>query len=99
MTEPTTEPTITTYRITFDKIGRNHNVPPIAVASAEDDEVANRIARQVFHAARGHLLSTDVNVTVELGEAPGTGGQGYITAGFQTVGTFTVTPTLTTPAS
>lgn len=86
----------TTYRITFDKIGRNHNVGPIAVASAEDDAVADRIARQVFDVARGHLLSTDVNVTVELGEAPGTGGQGYISAGFQTVGTFTVTPTLTT---
>jgi len=86
----------TTYRITFDKIGRSHNVGSIAVASVEDDQVADRIARQVFDVARGHLLSSDVNVIVELGEAPGTGGQGYISAGFQTVGTFTVTPTLTT---
>jgi hypothetical protein len=87
---------ITTYRLTFEKIGRNHNVPSIAVAAREDDDRAQVIAREAFRVARGYLMSADVNVSVEMtDEVPGTG-RGWITAGFQTVGTFTITPTLTT---
>jgi hypothetical protein len=90
-----TKPTITTYRITFARIGRKHNVPSIAVA-ADETEPAQVIAREVFRVAVQHLISSDVNVEVELGPEPASGGKGWITAGFQTVGTFSVTPTLTT---
>lgn len=87
--------TITTYRITFERIGRKRNVASIAIA-ADETEPAQVIARKVFGIARQHLISSDVNVEVELGTEPASGGRGWITAGFQTVGTFTVTPTLTT---
>lgn len=86
----------TTYRIAFERIGRNHNVPPFAVAAVEGPDVAQVIAREVFRVARGYLVSADVNVTVELGDEPGQGGTGMITTGFHSAGTFTVTPTLTT---
>lgn len=87
---------VTTYRITFARIGRKHNVPSMALTATEGPDVAQVIAREVFDVARQYLISSDVNVEVELGDEPASGGKGWITAGFQTVGTFTVTPTLTT---
>ena len=62
-----------TYTVTFERIGRNHNVPPLTVpgpASAQD------IAEQVYRLARSYLISRDYEVTVDLAE-----GKGWIESG------------------
>lgn len=82
----------TTYRITFDRIGRNHAAPSITVTVPEDDAVAQTIARKVHEHVVSRLMSTAVEVRVELGNAPGTGGHGVIYAGIQVGGTFDVEP-------
>lgn len=86
-------PTIT-YRITFDRIGRNHNAPPIAITVA-DDYPADAIAKQVFHHVLPRVASRVVNIDVELADNLRSG-TGTIFCGFQVGGTFTVTATLVT---
>lgn len=46
---------------TFDRIGRNHYVPPLAVTGTPDE-----IAEQVFRYARRYLGSKWYEVTVDL---------------------------------
>jgi hypothetical protein len=82
----------TTYLITFDRIGRNHAPSPITVTVPEDDAVAQNIARQVHGHVVSRLMSTAVEVRVELGTAPGTGGHGRIYCGIQSGGSFDVEP-------
>ena len=85
--------TLTTYRIAFDRIGRNHNAPPIAI-TAPDDDPAQAIAKQVFTHVLPRVNSREVNVEVELAEDCRSG-KGTIFCGFHIGGTFTVTATLT----
>jgi hypothetical protein len=101
---PTTEEkreavaTTTTYRIDFDRIGRNHNVPPFAVAAVEGPDTAHVIARNVYEVALPYLFGVvGVEIIVNLDEQPGTGTI-FSTEGREgrVSGTFTVTPTLTT---
>lgn len=71
-----------TYLVTFDRIGRNHNVEPLNVQS----DGPNHLAEQIYHYARPHLRSRDVDVVVDLDA-----GSGHILCGFNNGGTFTVT--------
>jgi adenylyl- and sulfurtransferase ThiI len=73
-----------TYRVTFNRIGRNHHVAPLAVEATN----ADTIAEAVYRYARPHLASRDVEVSVDLAT-----GQGQIFCGFNNGGTFTVEPT------
>ena len=68
------------YLATFDRIGRNHDVGPLAVSGDADS-----IAEQVYRYALGRLGSRDVDVTVDLGELTGT-----IFAGMHVAGRFTL---------
>jgi hypothetical protein len=72
---------MTTYRVTFDRVGRNHSVDPI---TATVDGV-NHLAEVIYQHARPHLMSRDVEVVVDLDQ-----GTGMVLAGFRNGGTFTV---------
>lgn len=50
------------YRVTFDRIGRNHN-PPLLETEAKD---ADDLAYAVHRHARPHLGSRDYEVDVNL---------------------------------
>ena len=63
--------------ITFERIGRNHNVAPLTVESDNSDV----IAEAVYRLARKHLVSREVDVIVDL-EA----GQVFIVAGYNNGG-------------
>jgi len=81
----------TTATVTFDRIGRTRNVPPLTVTYTEgDDLAAYEIARQVFRYANPRLASREVDVHVELGEQPGAGGNGVIYCGGRVGGSFEV---------
>lgn len=67
--------------ITFDRIGRTHDVPPLTVHATDP----NKIAEAIYEYARPHLLSRDVDVWVDLAEQ-----RGGITCGFRTGGSFTI---------
>jgi hypothetical protein len=60
------------YRVTFDRIGRHHDVPPLDTDAVDADHLAVRI----FHYVRPRLFSGQVDVRVDL-EA----GRGWITVG------------------
>ena len=70
------------YVATFDRISRNHDVPPLNVAGDAED-----IAEQVFNYARPRCLSRDVSVGVDLDKLTGT-----IFAGMHVAGSFTLEP-------
>jgi hypothetical protein len=70
-----------TYRVTFERIGRNHAVPPLTTAATGADD----LAEQIHSYARPHLRSHDYAVEVDLGE-----GKGFIAAGFHSGGNFTI---------
>lgn len=70
-----------TYTVTFDRIGRNHDVRPLTIGA--DDEA--ELAEAVYRYARPHLRSRDVEVVVDLEV-----GKGNIFAGFNNGGTFSV---------
>jgi hypothetical protein len=80
----------TTATVTFDRIGRTRNVPPLTVTYDEGDLAAYEIAKQVFRYANPRLASRAVDVHVELGEEPGAGGNGVIYCGVQVGGSFEV---------
>lgn len=71
----------TAYTVTFDRIGRNRAVPPLETASAD----ADHLAEQIYVYARPYLLSSNVDVHVDL-----TVGKGSIFCGFNNGGTFTI---------
>lgn len=54
---------MTAYRVVFDRIGRNHNVPPLEGAAAVD---GNELAELIYRYARPHLRSRDVEVWLNL---------------------------------
>jgi hypothetical protein len=63
--------------VTFERLGRNHSVPPLTVDSADPDVIAEAVYRE----ARKHLVSRDVEVEVDL-----TAGQVFVFAGFRNGG-------------
>ena len=69
------------YRVTFERIGRNHSVVPL-VAKAVD---AHDLADLIHQYARKHLRSRDYDVVVDL-EA----GKGYIACGMHSGGEFEI---------
>lgn len=94
MTEKTT-----TYKITFDRIGRNHHVPPLTVTVVENADRAQAIAAEVFHYARPRLTSTEVNVVTKMDDPAADGtdpatGRGWITVGFHAGGEFIIAPVI-----
>jgi hypothetical protein len=66
--------------VTFQRIGRHHDVPNLSVRSHDLDKIAER----VFHYSKKYLLSRVVNVEVDED------GTGVIWCGMQSGGTFTV---------
>lgn len=78
---PETTATVTNYRVTFDRIGRNHAVPPLETEAAN----ADALAEKVYRYGRCHLGSRDVEVTVDLDAMRG----GFL-CGFQSGGRFTI---------
>jgi hypothetical protein len=82
------------YVVTFTdgRIGRRRHVEPLTVTVVEDDDRAQDIARHVYFYARPKLISSELNVAIEMDDKiPGTG-KGWITAGFNTAGEFTIAP-------
>ena len=80
-TEPATAAGPAGYRVTFDRIGRNHGVEPLTATAGDADE----LAEAVYRYARPHLASRDVEVVVDLAA-----GSGFIFCGFNNGGTFTI---------
>lgn len=79
----------TTYRVTFDRIGRNHSVPPLDIKRAEPD--ADYLADAIFSYARKHLGSREVETYVGLSEDGSQGEGGILVGGFRPAGNFTIT--------
>lgn len=68
------------YTATFDRIGRNHDVPPLTVTGDAD-----AIAEQVWRYARTKLGSRDVEVAIDL-----EGLTGRIFAGMRNAGSLSL---------
>jgi hypothetical protein len=68
------------YVVTFDRISRNHNVPPLNVAGGPQ-----AIAEQIWDYARPKCGSRDIDVIVDMEAMAGT-----IYAGFHVAGSFTL---------
>lgn len=73
---------MSTYRVTFERIGRNHNVEPM---SFEDVNDPDELAALIYERGRRHLMSRGVDVTVDLGDMTG-----RFYAGFRPAGDFTI---------
>lgn len=84
-----TDSTRVGYRCTFDRIGRNHNVPPLDVphvTESESDDDA--LLEAVYRTARRHCGSREVEVLVNAEEM-----RGIIIVGYgRPAGNFTITP-------
>ena len=75
-----------TYRVTFDRIGRSHDVVPLtAVVTASRDDQADALAEEVYRHARRYLMSRDVMVQTDLDQNAVT-----IFCGFHVGGTGTI---------
>lgn len=70
------------YTVEFDRIGRNHHVPPLTTEAADAQELAERIYRH----GRPHLGSRDMQAIVDLETMTGS-----FLCGFRTGGTFRIT--------
>jgi hypothetical protein len=66
---------VTTYSVTFERIGRNHRVGSREFTVA-DQGASNHLAYEIHQFASQHLISSDFTVTVDL-EA----GEGSISGG------------------
>jgi hypothetical protein len=71
---------MSTYTAVFDRISRNHDVPPLKVTGGP-----NAIAEQVWEYARPKCASRDIDVAVDMEAMAGT-----IYAGWHVAGTFTL---------
>lgn len=71
----------TRYRVTFDRVGRNHNVEPIEVGAANPDQLAAEIWLRI----RNKLASRDTGVTVDMDNMAG-----MIHAGVRNAGEFAI---------
>lgn len=90
-----------TFTVAFDRISRNHNVPPLTVTVDDGpvDAVADQIAEAVYEYARPRCISGDIGATVrrpQLADARPLvstdldGANGYIRSGWHTAGQFEV---------
>jgi hypothetical protein len=72
---------MTKFKLQFERIGRNH-----AIGAREfEARDADHLAEQVYDLARRHMVSRDLDVSLNLEE-----GNGNIYAGFHSAGTFTI---------
>lgn len=71
-----------TYRVTFERIGRNHHVAPMTAKVVDTDQLAEYIHKH----ARPHLRSRDYDVIIDLEK-----GTGSIACGFHSGGEVTIT--------
>lgn len=71
------------YTVTFDRIGRNHYVRPLATGEIDGP---NHLAQVIHGYARPHLGSREVDVHVDLAKMRGT----VLVGGFRNAGTFTL---------
>jgi hypothetical protein len=84
-------PEQTRYRITFDRIGRTHDVAPLDVTlEGPIDLHPSRLAEAIYDYARPKLASREVDVDVTLSEDDNTG-TGTIFCGMHSGGSFTIT--------
>jgi hypothetical protein len=75
-----------TYQVTFDRIGRMHDVAPLQLTfRARPIDVADKVAEAVYTYARPHLRSRDVEVSVDIENHTGS-----IFCGFHIGGSFTL---------
>ena len=72
---------MTSYRITFERIGRTHDVPAL-VTTARD---AEHLAAQIGKYARKHLRSPNYDVFIDETERTG-----FIVCGMHNGGTFNI---------
>jgi hypothetical protein len=72
---------VTTYLVTFNRIGRNHDVAPLTATV----DGPNHLAEVIHQYARPHLMSEDVEVDLDLDT-----GTGSVVVGFRNGGTFTL---------
>ena len=72
------------YTISFDRVGRNHNVPDLTVGTLDPDAVMDEVLR----VAGKHCGSRDLEVAVSTEEM-----RGLIFAGCRNAGSFTITET------
>lgn len=72
------------YKVSFERIGRNHDVPPACYRLAEGHD-ADELAFHIYGTARPYLLSSDVDVLVDLAAM-----KGKILTGFHLAGKFTI---------
>lgn len=49
------------YRVVFERIGRNHNVPPLNV----EVDGLNHLAEKILAYARPHLMSRDISLAFD----------------------------------
>ncbi len=78
---------MSTYTVTFDRIGRNHDAAPLEVRISDGLPVVDELAEQVHRYARRHLGSREVEVSVDLDTLEGV----IVVGGFRPAGSFTVT--------
>lgn len=85
---------MTTFAVTFDRIGRRHDVPPLVTTVDVEpgpEYVPDRLACAIYDYARPFLRSSNVEVTVNLDGQTGEG-NGFISCGFHSGGRFTIEP-------
>lgn len=70
-----------TYKVTFDRVGRYRDLPPLTVRAKDGDHLAEEIYRYV----RPSLMSRDVEIVVDPES-----GEGNIFCGVNNGGTFKV---------
>ena len=76
--------------VTFDRIGRNHNVAPLTLDVPVGPLLARAdyIAEKIYAHARPHLGSRYVDVEVGLSDSGELNGHGWIICGVRDGGTF-----------
>lgn len=81
VTERAAVPAVVRYDITFARVGRRHDVPPMQVCAEDAHELAGKVYRYVWR----FLGSRDVDVAVNLEEM-----KGAVIAGTRDAGSFTI---------
>lgn len=76
-----TQPAQGQYRVTYERVGRRRDIPPLTVVAAGADDLAERIYDDV----RKYLLSRWPEVHVDLEEM-----RGFILCGFNSGGQFAI---------
>ncbi|MEU4410683.1 hypothetical protein AB0F88_39785 [Streptosporangium sp. NPDC023963] len=85
-----TRPAQAQYRVTYERVGRRRDVPPLVVIVAGADDLAEK----VYDDVRPYLMSQDVDVSVDLD-----GMEGFIFCGFNSGGRFTIEALTPAPAA